>query len=356
MTNENWRRSLSFSCFLHDFENQKALLAKASKAAQQELLIFTSLHVYEEISPSYRKDVEAMCRWLNEHGFKIIADVSARSKDYFECPDLTVLAEELALWALRPDYGFGPEEIQYFSQKLPLVVNATTTAAERIAELASEGKEVYAMHNYYPRPETALDPAFFNTLNREIKAREIAVMAFIPGDIRAAKPLGLGLPTLEHQRDIPPSVAYAEMLVKYDVDQVFVGDPGLSLAELKRIQDYSATAILSIPARLTEAYHDLYGRVFTHRLDSPSSLIRFAESREYAVQGARTEVGKTLPRPRGSITIDNERYMRYSGEIQMLREDLPADSRVNLIGSVEPAYLDLVDCVPRGTQFKLVEA
>ena len=59
-------------------------------------------------------------------------------------------------------------------------------------------------------------------------------------------------------------------------------------------------------------------------------------------------------RLRGTITIDNELYGRYSGEIQMIRSDLKADSRVNVIGRIpENAWL-LMDAIRGGQKFMLV--
>ena len=52
-------------------------------------------------------------------------------------------------------------------------------------------------------------------------------------------------------------------------------------------------------------------------------------------------------------TMDNDGYGRYSGEVQLVRSDLPADSRVNVVGQVETPWLLLADCVRRGEQFVL---
>ena len=61
-----------------------------------------------------------------------------------------------------------------------------------------------------------------------------------------------------------------------------------------------------------------------------------------------------VPRSRGTITMDNRNYGRYSGEIMMIRQDLPADHRVNVIGCIpENAHL-LMDHIRRGQKFTLV--
>ena len=67
------------------------------------------------------------------------------------------------------------------------------------------------------------------------------------------------------------------------------------------------------------------------------------------------EPNNCTERRRGTITLDNRLYGRYSGELMLLRQELPADERVNVIGSVpENAHL-LIDRIARGAQFILVE-
>ena len=48
-------------------------------------------------------------------------------------------------------------------------------------------------------------------------------------------------------------------------------------------------------------------------------------------------------------------YGRYSGEIQLVRADLPADEKVNVIGEVPAEYDLLLDCIKRGKTFRMVK-
>ena len=79
------------------------------------------------------------------------------------------------------------------------------------------------------------------------------------------------------------------------------------------------------------------------------------ESRVYSCQGETVEPKNCAMRRRGTITVDNRLYGRYSGELMLLREDLPADDRVNVIGSVPENALLLIDRIERGAKFMLVE-
>ena len=317
--------------------------------------IFLSLHISEEFGPDFCQRAQALCHSLADRGFRIIADVSTKTVAQFGCRDLVELAGQLRLWALRIDYGFSREEIGAMADKMPIVLNASTVSPEEAAQIAGEGRQVFAMHNFYPRPETGLDEDFLRDTTRALQNAGLKVLAFIPGDEQRRGPLFEGLPTLEAHRNVLPSAAFADLVLNFGIDGVFVGDPGLSEPEAMRIRRFCREEILSIPAELDPDYRHLYGKVFTCRVDSPRWLVRFKESREYSCPGQTVTAGNCAERSRGTITIDNEHYGRYSGELQMIRSDLKADSRVNVIGQVpEQAHL-LMDCIRGGQKFMLVQ-
>lgn len=344
-------KSLGFSLYLSSFESQWPSI---SKWAGTGAPVFLSLHISEEFDDTYCRRAEEICRRLADHGFRIIADVSEKTVAQFGEPDLFRLAIRLRIWALRIDYGFSQEQIRALAEKMPIVLNASTVAKEAAAEIARYGREVFAMHNFYPRPETGLDREYLLETTRELRAAGLKVLAFLPGDTMLRGPVFEGLPTLEEHRNVLPSVAFADLCQNFGIDELFVGDPGISNAEQQRIARYCTEGIISIPARLRGGYEHLYDKVFTCRVDSPKWIIRFAESRTYSCFGSLVEPENCVQRSRGSITMDNIGYGRYSGEIQLVRSPLSADSRVNVIGTVPENAWPLMDCVRRGQAFTLV--
>lgn len=342
---------LGRSVYLTEFEKQKAPLAAGSAGGAP---VFISLHIGEEFAPDYPDRVRAMCSWLREHGWRILADVSEQTAIQFGCGDILQLARDLGLWGLRLDDGFTLEEACSLAARMPIAVNASTVTPEEAAALAAAGPEVIAIHNFYPRPETGLDPEFLQESTRMLQAAGLKVYAFIPGDEQLRGPLHEGLPTLEAHRGAAPLAAFADLAVHYGLEGIFAGDPGVSSYELEQIASFCADGVLPVPVHLKAGQESLYGQIFTCRPDSPSWLVRYQESRKYARQGGLVEPADCAARPRGTITMDNLRYGRYSGEIQLMRQDLPADERVNVIGRVDPRYLLLVDCIRRGSCFKMV--
>ena len=52
--------------------------------------------------------------------------------------------------------------------------------------------------------------------------------------------------------------------------------------ELNLILDYLEDELIRIPVKLQEEYQNLYYNKYTVRVDSPNTIIRVQESREYA--------------------------------------------------------------------------
>lgn len=183
----------------------------------------------------------------------------------------------------------------------------------------------------------------------------LSVQCFIPGDTVKRGPIFEGLPTLEAHRRVLPSAAFVDMVLRFGMEDIFLADPGLSEKEQERIAHFCRTGVICVPAELDENWRHLYGKVFSRRIDSPRWLIRFQESRTYSCQGDLIEPARCAERRRGVITVDNARYGRYSGELMLMLEDLPADERVNVIGRVPENALLLADRIGRGAKFMLVE-
>ena len=345
-------KTLGFSLYLSTYEQQRpALQLWAGTGAP----IFLSLHISEEFDSTYCQRARAICHSLAAFGFRTIADVSLKTLQQFGCSSLTELAKDLKLWGLRIDYGFSAAEIGEMATQMPIVLNASTTSAADARRIAAQGREVFALHNFYPRPETGLDEEYLLETTQRLRTAGLSVQCFIPGDTLLRGPLHEGLPTLEQHRHVLPSAAFVDLALRFGMDEIFLADPGLSEKEQQRIAEFCKTGTICVPARLEESWRHLYGRVFTCRIDSPKWLIRFQESRVYSCQGEIVEPHNCAQRRRGVITVDNKNYGRYSGELMLFREDLPADERVNVIGEVPENALLLVDRIGRGAKFMLVE-
>jgi len=343
--------ALGYSLYLSTFAAQWPSLRGMTGTGAP---VFLSLHIGEEFDDTYCDRAREVCHTLADGGFRIIADVSVKTVQKFGCADLTELARHLRLWALRIDYGFSADEIAAMAVKMPIVLNGSTITREDALRFGRMEGEIFAMHNFYPRPETGLDEEQLATSTAMLKGAGLKVLAFIPGDTRLRGPVYEGLPTLEVHRQCTPSAAFADLRIRFGLDGVFLGDPGISSREAEYIDLFCRENVLSVPARLEEGWRHLYNRVFTCRVDSPRWLVRFQESRIYSCQGETVKPENCVARGVGAITVDNRNYGRYSGEIQLIREPLKADHRVNVVGQVSENGLILLRCIRGGQKFRLV--
>lgn len=254
------------------------------------------------------------------------------------------------------DYGITPKEIARVSHKMKVALNASTITDSLWKELITEKirvENVEAWHNFYPRPETGLAKSFLQKQNEYLHECGIKTMAFIPGDGEKRGPLYEGLPTLEKHRNMRPLEAYLELVQACGVDKVLIGDISGSV---ESVQEIASASRGIIPLRYKSFITDkevlkMVEQVHTNRLDPARDVIRSVESREE--HKVILQPMHTIARKKGSITIDNELYGRYAGEMQVAIHDLPADEKVNVVGMVVEEDISLLPYVGAGKMFQL---
>lgn len=341
------------SVYLSTFHEQKEMLEEYRGG---EYLVFSSFHIQEEFNSmeDYRERAGEMCQWLKENQFKIMGDVSLKTLEFFQYESIVDFARDFAIDILRLDYGFTDEEIRAIGKEYPISFNPSTDDEVLAKEILDGGGEIYGLHNFYPRPETGLDPEDLEDINSRLQKLGIKTLAFIVGDEVKRTPIYEGLPTLEKHRKIPPYVAFLDLYRNFKLDGVFVGDVKISDYQGYLIKQYLEDGIINLPVVFYGEYEYLYDQVFTIRADSPQAMMRLQESREYSSNGEKQQAFNTISRTRGSITMDNIAYQRYSGEIQILRKDLPQDDRVNVIGYLDEAYFDIMECIRNGDKIRFI--
>ena len=299
-------------------------------------------------APTIRKMIEVNleCGNADEEFFHLLANA------YLADPELLI---ETIMDLPDDDIAYLAKAIAYDLQKTNRQADVQTDFAEPATEVVGRLIALETADTENASLDSFLDEDLLMQTTNRLKEAGLSVQCFIPGDTLLRGPLHEGLPTLELHRHVLPSAAFVDMALRFGMDDIFLGDPGLSQKEQERIATFCRDGVICVPAKLDDAWRHLYGKVFTCRIDSPKWLIRFQESRIYSCQGDIVEPSNCTVRRRGVITVDNKNYGRYSGELMLMREDLPADERVNVIGQVPENALLLVDRIDRGAKFMLVE-
>jgi hypothetical protein len=312
-------------------------------------LLFTSAHI-PEVGEKFEEDFERILNLCNELGITTIVDIS---KDYFERLDL----KRYKIDYIRLDYGFTLKEAALMTKEhgYGISVNATTFDEEQIERFIEYGgklDKINACHNFYPRKDTGISEELFIEKNRIFKEYGIKTMAFISTQYRRRGPVYEGLPTLEMHRDINPIVS-AQHLLKLGADFIVVGDAMASIEELKTLSSIKKDVTL-LPIKLKDDISavelSLLNHIHTNRIDPGECTIRSQESR-LIKEGSILPNNNNMPRRKYSITIDNEEYNRYEGELQILKKDLNPDPRVNVVADGYESRI-LIESLQPGEKFK----
>lgn len=330
------------------------------KAAQHGLKsIFTSLHIPEDNPADYKELLQELGALAKEHQMELMADVSPRSLGFLGLDWDSY--EKLLDWGLagiRADYGFSTEQIVSLSKKMKIGINASTVTKEELLTWLDAGlkaENVEAWHNFYPRPETGLDRTFLIERNQMFREMGITTMAFIPGDKDLRGPVFAGLPTLEEHRGQNSLIAAADLMFSCYTDKILVGDHSVSD---KQLESLALLGEKIIPLRMESSnwsQSEWLNKTLTNRMDPARDVIRAVESRSFASTGDKQHPPENqLERTRGTVTIDNELYGRYAGELQIAVNDLPRDEKVNCIGKIIDEDLPLLSFIKAGGKFQFI--
>jgi hypothetical protein len=357
---ERCETMFGISIYLSDqsIEDQASYIKKMHQLGFSS--IFTSLHIPEDNPEIYKEKLLEMGKLAMHHKMELMVDISPKSLDYlgFHWEN----AHHLKQWGvtgLRVDYGIADKTIAQLSRHMKIALNASTVTQENMRCLhkhRADFSSLEAWHNYYPRPETGLGMDDFNRKNRYLKNEGLQVMAFIPGDGEKRGPLFQGLPTLEAHRNRSSFSCFMAFAQNEWVDKIFIGDPSISKSSENQFIAYRNNTILlhAEPYINDKKMKERLQETQTNRIDAARDAIRSAESRQYGLIGDFPLAPlDTMERMEGSITVDNERYGRYQGEIQITKRDLPADGKVNVIGRVIEENRPLLPCIKGGMAFRI---
>ncbi|MCE5286989.1 MAG: MupG family TIM beta-alpha barrel fold protein [Pelosinus sp.] len=324
--------------------------------------LFTSLHIPEANEETLLNDIKKFISSAAALGFSITADISPRTLSLLGASfrNLSPLTA-LGLSTLRIDYGFSPEEIAQLSlTAIEIELNASTATHEILQNIIAAGtdiKKLRACHNYYPRPDTGLSFNLFAERSQLFRAKGIPVLAFIPSKASPRAPIFAGLPTLEKHRGCSSAAAAKELLASKLLDGILFGDPSVAEKELSNVAalDPDIIELAVVLERNISAIerHILFDTIHTNRLDPGEHVLRSQESRNLAKDSIIPRSAN--PRSPGTVTIDNQKYLRYMGEMQIVLTDLPADERVNTAASIIPEELPLLKFIGPGQPFRLKE-
>ena len=331
----------------YELEESLSLIETAANLNLSRL--FTSANIPETANDEkFFDDFAMILATAIEKNFEVILDVSKETFTNFEIENLT----------LRLDDGFSVPEMAEISRERKIQLNASTVTPETLKYLQIAGANfgnISALHNFYPHLHTGLDTYFFEEQNKILHDFGIEVGAFVPSrEGRRRPPLFEGLPTLEDCRNFSTDLS-ARFLAALGTDFIMIGDGLPTETECESVAKISDDEII-LQAKLfaTDATTiELLNQKFTRRPDVAKSVIRAVEGRQFLKNLDAKILPDNLPIERnfGDVTIDNSDFGRYEGEVQIVEDILPADSRVNVVAAVAEEENFLTRYIKPGQKF-----
>lgn len=328
--------------------------------------VFTSMHMPEVNYDEKLKEIKEIFQFVKETGLKLTSDVSPVTFKTLGASIQDIAAfKEIGLDCLRLDYGFSPKDIADLTGNkfnIGIELNASTITKKLIEDIMKAGanrKNLRTCHNFYPRPFTGLSYEFFLEKSNMIKEYGLDVAAFIPSQSGKRGPIYEGLPTIEAHRHVRPELAARYMAYTNLVDGFYFGDAYASEEELKGSSTIDDNVIeLNIKLINDVSEYEkaiIFSKVHTNRPDASEYIIRSEESRTFVEYRDKLTPRESGDRKRYAITIDNSKFLRYAGELQICLGDLPRDERVNVVGFVAEEERILLQFIKPGSKFRLKE-
>lgn len=314
----------------YDSEENLSLIEQAAEMGFKRL--FTSAQIPEAANAeNFQEDLADILATASLNDFEIIIDVNAENFSQYDIDGIT----------LRLDDGFSAEKVAEISRDRKIMLNASTVTEDFLNDLLGHGANfdnITGLHNFYPHSCTGLDSYFFDNQNHILRDFGISVGAFVPSkDGKRRQPFGDGLPTLEDCRNFSTDLS-ARFLAALGTDFIIIGDGQPTREELQALTAIQSDEVILhaqlLSNDLTTA--ELLSHQFTRRPDVAKSVIRAAEGRKYLKKLGGKIPPEKLPIQRGfgDVTVDNDNFGRYAGEVHIVQDILPADERVNIAAHI----------------------
>lgn len=323
--------------------------------------VFTSLHIPEVDYTNLLREFCLLVDKASSLGMDITADISPRVFDFIGISDDYEYFKRLGVKSIRLDFGYDINKIVKLSNNsygLGVDLNASTITIDELKSLKKLGanfNNIKCTHNYYPKKYTALGEDYFLKQNRMLKEYNLKISAFVPSNNQKRGPIYDGLPTLERHRCEKVWNSWNH-LIALGVDDIYFSDAYCSIEEMKSVsklkEDY-ITLRVKTDKNITEKERlILFGNIHCNRVDYSDIVIRSTTSRGKDIHPRKND---SYSYSEGMVTIDNNLYKRYCGEVQIFIRDVKVDERSNIVCEVIKEDLYLLKYIKENVKFKFLE-
>ncbi|MBS5111781.1 MAG: DUF871 domain-containing protein [Coprobacillus cateniformis] len=364
-----------------------AYMEKAAKLGYSR--IFTCfLSIPEDKRESYLVEFKEFMTKAHELGFEVAADTNPEVfKLIGATPDNLKPFADLGLDIIRMDGNFGTQgDIQLTRNPYNIKIEFNASMDMGVELLINRGgnKDQMTMcHNFFPERYSGLDFDLFMKYNSYWKELNLHTAAFVSSNNEntiGPWEVFCGLPTVEIMRGLPIDLQARYLLATGDVDDILIGNYPASDEELEALANVDLQ-VLQIRVDEAEGVIDNERMVMYEyaphwdRYDHSSFMLRSSMSRVWFKEKKSVQDGsvatvldkqidsQSIPYrdpgkkvfTRGDVLVVNDNLAHYRGELEIVLTEIPNDGERNLVATVKPEELMLLEFVKPGHHFKITK-
>ena len=367
-------------------EEVYAYMEKAAKLGYKR--IFTCfLSIPEDERAAYMVEFKKFMEKAHELGFEVAADTNPAVFELIGAtPDNLKPFADLGLDIIRMDGNFGTQgDIQLTRNPYNIKIEfngSMDMGVELLIEQGGNKDQMTMCHNFFPERYTGLDFDLFQEFNRYWKELNLTTAAFVSSNndnTIGPWQVFCGLPTVEIMRGLPIEVQARYLLATGDVDDILIGNYPATDEELEALSKINYQAIelrVDEVEDITEneqlimyefiPHFDRYDHS-TFMLRSSMPRVKFKAQKSVQDNFLQTETAavksQSIPYrdpgkkvfTRGDVLVVNDNLAHYRGELEIVLTEIPNDGERNLVATIKPEDLGLLEFIKPGHHFKFVK-
>ncbi len=350
-------------------ENIEETLSYIKKAADLGYgRIFTNLLEVKEDKEALLATMKKVIGFARELGMEVVLDVnpavfeqlhiSYQNLDFFADMNATGIRLDTSFDGLVESF------LTYEHNHLDIEVNISNDTAyvENILRYRPNAKKLIGCHNFYPQRFTGLGYDYFKKCSLKYKKLGLRTAAFINSHeaSHGPHPHTDGLCSLEMHRDKPIVVQAKHLVALGCIDDIIIANAFASDAELEAVsrveQDQIVLDVVFNNSVSPEEKNLVLQEQHINRGDISdymirSTFIRLAyKNKSIPANGTQDKVQY------GDITIGNDSFGQYRGELNIVLQDMPDKGHYkNVVGRIVEEELFLLSYIKPWTKFRFRE-
>ncbi|MDR0921585.1 MAG: MupG family TIM beta-alpha barrel fold protein [Lactobacillales bacterium] len=326
--------------------------------------VFTNLLALEKgTEKQVLSEMKKTVQHARKLGMEVVLDINPGVFDQLAISykDLSPF-KELGATGIRLDSSFDGmiESLMTFDPaNLDLEVNISydTNYLDNILSNQPNRKKIIGCHNFYPQRFTGLDYDFFMKCSKKYKQLGLRTAAFINSHEanHGPHPYMDGLCTVEIHRDMPIVQQAKHLIATGLIDDIIIANAFASEKELQALNEVNQE-VIQFHVVFSDGVSEIEKEVVLNHLhfnrgDINSYTCRSTYVKLEYMNADITENNTKEILNIGDITVGNNSFGQYKGELNIVKQEMPNHGEKNVVAKIIPEEHFLISYIKPWSKF-----